>query len=143
MDITNNIENVEKNQTGGDELSASSSDYDVSETVSDVNDKYIDIKDVDELLKDPSFNKLTNDEKSIVINKFNERTRQELGKISKSSDSVVTKECYFYCKNCGYYEVIPDKMFIFSRGDEKKDDIYNINFINNIMINALHIKTLK
>ncbi len=135
MDITNNVESAEKKQTGGDgeplDVSASSSDFEVSETVSDVSiDKFIGIKNIDELIKDQAFNKLTNEEKTLVINKFNEQSK-ELGKISKSTDSVVSKECYFYCKTCGYYEVIPDRMFIFSRGDEKKDDIYNTNFINN------------
>ncbi len=86
---------------------------------------------IDSLIKNPAFNKLTNNEKTLVINKINEETNKELGQISKSSDSVVSKECYFYCKTCGYYEIIPDRMFIFSRGDEKKDDIYNFNFINN------------
>lgn len=151
MDITNNVTNVEKPRQGDSldqdnpEISASSSDFDVSEsasvsasgsakaTESKLLKEFGDAStlNIDELIKNPAFNKLTNEEKSIVINKMNEQSKNGLGKISKSLDSVVSKECYFYCKTCGYYEIIPDRMFIFSRGDEKKDDIYNFNFINN------------
>ena len=86
--------------------------------------------DLEELIKNPTFNKLSNTEKTILINKINEQNNKEIGQISKTLDSVINNECYFYCKTCGYYELIPDKMFIFSRGDEKKDDIYNFNFVN-------------
>ena len=85
--------------------------------------------DLSEIIKNPTFLKLSTHKKTMVINKFNEQTQKEIGKISKSTDSIVNKECYFYCKTCGYYEVIPDKTFIFSRGDEKKDDVYNLRFI--------------
>lgn len=99
---------------------------------SDDEDKEKKIKklDFEELQKNPHFNKLSNIEKTILVNKINDKFNKEVGKISKSTDSVINKECYFCCKTCGYYEIIPDKMFIFSRGDEKKDDIYNFNFIN-------------
>ena len=160
MDITNNISAIEKPQNGGGDInddgilniSTSSSDFDVklSETIDSSNKTTVKSSEklleelvggsdeetlkkvnIDSLIKNPAFNKLSNNEKSLVINKINEETNKELGQISKSTDSVVSKECYFYCKTCGYYEIIPDKMFIFSRGDEKKDDIYNFNFINN------------
>ncbi len=157
MDITNNISAIEKPQSGGDNgeeiinisaSSASSSDFDVNmeETVDSSNkddskklleelvggsdEETLKKVDIDNLIKNPAFNKLTNNEKTLVINKINEQINKELGQVSKS-DSVVSKECYFYCKTCGYYEIIPDRMFIFSRGDEKKDDMYNFNFINN------------
>ncbi len=155
MDITNNISAIEKPQNGGElnedgtiNISTSSSDFDVNmeETVDSSNkddskklfeelvggsdEETLKKVDIDNLIKNPAFNKLTNNEKTLVINKINEQTNKELGQVSKS-DSVVSKECYFYCKTCGYYEIIPDRMFIFSRGDEKKDDMYNFNFINN------------
>lgn len=159
MDITNNISAIEKPQNGGDinddeiiNISTSSSDFDVNisetidsskkttvksseklleELIGGSDEETLKKVNIDSLIKNPAFNKLSNNEKSLVINKINEETNKELGQISKSTDTVVSKECYFYCKTCGYYEIIPDKMFIFSRGDEKKDDIYNFNFINN------------
>lgn len=147
MDITNSIDNNQIGSANIDEKDlSSSSDYDVSESSSEINQIDIDklllnifgnndnetLKSVniDELIKNPIFNKLPNNHKNIIINKINEKSKSELGIISKSTDSVVSKECYFYCKTCGYHEIIPDRTFIFSRGNEKKDDIYNFNFIN-------------
>ena len=147
MDITNNIDNNQFGSANKDgENMSSSSDYDVTESSSEINhidiDKLLvnifgnnDIEtlksvNIDELIKNPTFNKLPNNHKNIIINIINEKSKSELGIISKSTDSVVSKECYFYCKTCGYYEIIPDRTFIFSRGNEKKDDIYNFNFIN-------------
>ncbi len=153
MDITNNISTgQEKKQSGGDIgdnveiVSASSSDFDVSVSDSNTNttidtslidkikggsDTESDIKSLNltDLTKNPEFNKLTNNQKSMVINKINEE-KGNIDKLLKPVDSVVNKECYFLCKTCGYYEIIPEKMFIFSRGDEKKDDVYNFNFIS-------------
>ncbi len=83
--------------------------------------------DISELNKNPGFAQLSNDQKNLVINKMNEKKR--LDQILKPVENVVNKENYFLCRTCGYFETIPDKMFIFSRGDEKKDDIYNFNFI--------------
>lgn len=145
MDITNNIGSTQKKQSGGDvaDQDLSSSDFEISNSESQSNsvidliqkikggsDTESDLKklDLSELTKNPEFNKLTNNQKSLVINKINEE-QDNLDKLLKPVDSVVNKECYFLCKTCGYYEIIPDKMFIFSRGDEKKDDIYNFNFI--------------
>lgn len=157
MDITNNININEKTQEGGNnELTGSSSDYDVTDVTdgtdgTDVTNPEENLtdegineilgggshsnsednfknKEISEIIKNPAFAKLTNVQKTMVINKINEQSKNGIGKISKSTDSVVNKECYFYCKTCGYYEKIPEKMFIFSRGDEKKDDIYNLGF---------------
>ena len=144
MDITNNIDNNQIGSGNKDEKDlSSSSEYDGSESSSEINQIDIDklllnifgkndnetLKSVniDELIKNPIFNKLPNNHKNIIINKINEKSKSELGLVSKSADSVVSKECYFYCKTCGYYEIIPDRTFIFSRGNEKKDDIYNID----------------
>ncbi len=154
MDITNIIGSQEKTQSGGLVDSSvnisSSSDFDITEDTINEDGKNISEEniseeelnnifggadkdnlnyDLNEVLKNPTFLKLSSHKKSLVINKINEKTQKEIGKISKSTDSVVDKECYFYCKTCGYYEVIPERTFIFSRGDEKKDDIYNFGFI--------------
>lgn len=155
MDITNNIsglgtensQEINDNQEGGfNELlgvQVESSDYDVSMTesvggasISDNNVKNIlNGDDVDMELKNfnikdlnkiPSFNKLSNNQKTLVINRILEKVPKQKGKTSEN----VTKESYFYCKSCGYNEKIPDKQFVFSRGDEKNDNIYNYKFTN-------------
>jgi len=144
MDITNNVGAGLRKQLGGDnDEDLSSSDFDVSisdsqsASILDIVEKFkggsdteSDLKklDLSDLTKNPEFNKLSNAQKSLVINKINVE-QDNLDKLLKPVDSVVSKECYFLCKTCGYYEIIPEKMFIFSRGDEKKDDIYNFNFV--------------
>ena len=156
MDITNNISTdndneVENKQTGGnnnlDGVYIESSDYDISvsesfgggsiiseDNVNDLlngSDTDINIKNfnINELNKNPSFNKLSNNEKTLVINRILEKIPKN-NKGQKNNEININKESYFYCKSCGYNEKIPKKQFIFSRGDEKKDDIYNSKFIN-------------
>ncbi len=157
MDITNNISNidVDKIKTGGDnniEI-AESSDYDVSIsesfgggsntiTESNVNsilngsDLDLNIKnfDINELNKNSAFNKLTNNQKTLVINRILEKIPKQ--KTSKHAENV-GKDSYFYCKSCGYNEKIPGGQFIFSRGDEKKDEFYSSRFLNYVHDNTL------
>lgn len=153
MDITNNISSSEINnqdQHGGNNLSGiqiDSSDYDVSMTesmgggssisennVNDIlngNEVDIEIKNfnINDLNKNSTFNKLSSNQKTLIINRILEKIPKST-KTNKINESIVNKESYFYCKSCGYNEKIPEKMFIFSRGDEKKDDLYNSRFIN-------------
>lgn len=148
MDITNNISNSieSQEQEGGDvinnlsEIKIESSDYDVSisESISEDNISSIlggfdiDINvsknfNINELNKNPSFNKLTNEQKTLVINRILEKNpKQKSNKPTHTS----TKESYFYCKSCGYNEKIPNQKFIFSRGNENKNEAQNYNFIN-------------
>lgn len=120
-----------------------SSDYDVSESIggsviSDDNiSTILDGSDMDitlsknfnigELNKNPSFNKLSNEQKTLVINRILEKKPKQ--KTTKQTHDL-TKESYFYCKSCGYTEKIPNKKFIFSRGNENKNLSYNYNFLN-------------
>ena len=157
MDITNNISNIEgdKIKTGGDyeQDILESSDYDVSvsesigggiNSISETNinnilggnDVDLSIKnfDVNELNKNSTFNKLTNNQKTLVINRILEKMPKQ--KTSKNIDSS-GKESYFYCKSCGYNEKIPNGQFIFSRGDEKKDEFYSTRFLNYVNDNTL------
>jgi len=146
MDITNNISNSIETQEGGDvinnssEIQIESSDYDVSmsETISEDNissilggfDTDINVSknfNINELNKNPSFNKLSNEQKTLVINRILEKNPKQ--KSNKSINNS-TKESYFYCKSCGYNEKIPNQKFIFSRGNENKNETYNYNFIN-------------
>lgn len=160
MDITNNISNALDNvQLGGDmtdglsEVQIESSDYGVS--ISDsgginsniTDDEITNLLDgsdtslpiskkfnISDLNKNPSFNKLSNELKTLVINRILENTPKQ--KQSKSNINS-TKKSYFYCKNCGYNEEIPNQKFIFSRGSENKNEILNNNFMNFVNDNTL------
>lgn len=160
MDITNNISVIEtdKNLTGGnynnnnyDDIMIESSDYDVSISesigsvfISDSNvndilnggDADLDIKkfDFNDLNKNTAFNKLSNNQKTLVINRILEKIPKNK---TKQTDNITNKDSYYYCKSCGYNEIIPPKQFIFSRGDEKNDDFYNYRFKNYVNDNTL------
>lgn len=157
MDITNNISSIDGdnnvNLNGGNYNDMlESSDYDVSMSESfggsnitntnvseilngsdtEMNMKNFDIKDLN---KNTTFNKLSNNQKTLVINRMLEKIPKN--KKTKQSDNNVNKDSYYYCKSCGYNEIIPPKQFIFSRGDEKNDDFYNYRFINYVHDNTL------
>lgn len=155
MDITNNISNVSEQikLEGGNNIEnlegmqIESSDYDVSisdsvggSTISEDNinnildgsDTEVSLSkkfDINDLNKNATFNKLSNEQKTLVINRILEKNpKQKSTKPNTQSQNL--KESYFYCKSCGYNEKIPNKKFIFSRGDENKNELYNYNFIN-------------
>jgi hypothetical protein len=149
MDITNNVSSIneEIKQEGGDyndKKIDSSSDFDVSSididsifSENDINnilggaDIDFDAKNfnLSELEKNPSFNKLSSNQKTLVINRILEKLPKG-SKQHKPIDTSAGKESYFYCKSCGYYEKIPNKMFIFSKGNEVNDDMCNYRFLN-------------
>lgn len=154
MDITNNVSipniNPIDNIVGGAKLEDISSDYDVSSEITSKKKKGITISDDDiinilsgkdllfelndfdmnELNKIPYFNKLNSNQKTLVINRLYEKIPKNQ-KIPKNTDNVTVKDSYFYCKNCGYNEKIPEKMFIFSRsGENSNEDTYSAKFIN-------------
>jgi hypothetical protein len=158
MDITNNISSIDgdKNLIGGDydnlnDIQIESSDYDVSMSesigggnISDTNvseilngtDTDFNIKNfnVNDLNKNATFNKLSSNQKTLVINRILEKIPKNK---TKQSDNIAGKDSYYYCKSCGYNEIIPPGQFIFSRGDEKNDDFYNYRFRNYIHDNTL------
>ena len=144
MDITNNIVNINlPNQSGGNDCEISS-DYDINSSEYDTSinssnnltennvNKILEGGDlnenfkVEDLNKNPVFNKLNNNLKTVVINKILEKI--PINNKSEKYENINFKDSYFYCKSCGYYEKIPDKQFIFSRGYEIKDDSYNLKF---------------
>jgi hypothetical protein len=152
MDITNNISDTTENiQQDNEQLE--SSDYDVSNsesiggastsmsddnitTILDGSDTDVTISkffDINELNKYSSFNKLSNEQKTLVINRILEKNPKQ--KTTKQIHNL--KESYFYCKSCGYNEKIPNKKFIFSRGNENKNEIYNNNILNFVNDNTL------
>jgi hypothetical protein len=161
MDITNNISNnIGETLTGGNILDdleddqIESSDYDVSisestggaNLISDGNiNNILDGSDTDisisknfninDLNKNSVFNKLSNEQKTLVINRILEKTPHK--QKQQKSNEHTRKKSYFYCKSCGYNEKIPNKKFIFSRGNENKNEIVNYNFMNYVNDNTL------
>ena len=146
----NNHKNLNKNINLNSQ-SVESSDYDVSITesfggagISDSNvndilngsDTDLDIKNfnINDLNKNTTFNKLSNNQKTLVINRILEKVPKNK---NKQVENISNKDSYFYCKSCGYNEIIPPKQFIFSRGDENNDDFYNYRFKNYIYDNTL------
>ena len=79
--------------------------------------------DINDLNKNQLFNKLSNNQKTLIINRILEKVPKTI-KINKNSD--INKESYYYCKTCGYYEKIKNKTSIFTRGNEKKNYSYNL-----------------
>lgn len=163
MDITNNVSISNLNlQTGGENNDDISSNFDISsdknitqskkkkvtpitlmdeDIIAILNGEDIAIEldnfDFNEINKISYFNKLTNNQKTLVINRLYEKVPKNQKNI-KSNDTSIIKESYFYCKNCGYNEKIPEKMFIFSRSYEKK----NNNIYDNKIINYKHDNTI-
>ena len=157
MDITNNVSipNLNPidntlNLVGGAKNEDISSDYDVSSDITSKKKKVAIITDDDivnvlsgkdlpfeldnfnmnDLSKNPYFNKLNSNQKTLVINRLYEKIPKNQ-KIPKNNDAFTGKDSYFYCKNCGYNEKIPEKMFIFSRsGENSNNDSYNTKFVN-------------
>jgi hypothetical protein len=147
MEITKNVSHIE--QHGGNEDSESSN-FDVSissnKKVSEINNSIIesilngDILDIEvtetliaDINKLSSFNKLSSNQKTLVINRLYEKIpkNQKISKLGTVS-TTTAKQSYFYCKNCGYNEKIPENMFIFSRNNEKMTEaIFNPSFLNN------------
>ena len=159
MDITNNISSIDtdKNLVGGNnhnnlnDIQIESSDYNVTmsesigggnisdSNVSDIlngSDTDLDVKNfnINDLNKNTTFNKLSNNQKTLVINRILEKIPKNK---TKQADNITNRDSYFYCKSCGYNEIIPPRQFIFSRGDEKNDDFYNYRFRNYIHDNTL------
>lgn len=157
MDITNNvsipnnnpIESI-LNAVGGGKNEDVSSDYDVSSVVTSKKKKGVSITEDDiidilsgkdltfeldnfnmnDLNKISYFNKLNSNQKTLVINRLYEKIPKNQ-KIPKNTEAFIGKDSYFYCKNCGYNEKIPEKMFIFSRsGENSTSDSYDTKFVN-------------
>ncbi len=114
---------------------SSISEFNINEILGG-NDINIDMKNfnINELNKNATFNKLSSFQKTLVINRILEKIPKQ-----KNTKQIynIQKESYFYCKSCGYNKKIPNKQFIFSRGNEKKDDFYNYRFIDYVNDNTM------
>ena len=152
MDITNNV-SLASEQLGGEidinNTLSESSDYDVSinskkkggaknETEiteeiiqailkGDILDIEINEDDIVKINKLPYFNKLNDNQKTLVINRLYEKIPKNQ-KVPKEFNPENFKQSYFYCKNCGYSEKIPENMLILSRNNTKSsDETFNNN----------------
>ncbi len=150
MDITNNVSNTNIEEEV-DEKEIESSDYDVSNSskkgkktnITQITDDIIekilngvildievDEQDIIDINKLAFFNKLTPNQKTLVINRLYEKIPKNQ-KIAKDTPTNLIKLSYFYCKNCGYNEKIPNNMLIFNRSNEKSsDENFNNKFLN-------------
>ena len=156
MDITNNVAVPNLHpiddpilQDGG-KIDETSSDYEITTDISSKKKKTVILTDDDiinvlsgkditveldnynisDLNKIPYFNKLTSNQKTLVINRLYEKLPKSF-KMPKSTDTTITKETYFYCKYCGNNEKISDKMFIFSRsGDSSNQTTIDSKILN-------------
>jgi hypothetical protein len=72
------------------------------------------------------FNKLSNEQKTLVINRILEKTPHK--QKQQKSNEHTRKKSYFYCKSCGYNEKIPNKKFIVVINDrvEYNEDIFKL-----------------
>lgn len=93
--------------------------------------------DITQLNKNSAFNKLSNQHKTLVINRILEKNPKHKKNKNVSSLTSSGKESFFYCKTCGNYKLIPNKKFIFSKANDKKNKIYNYNFLNLVNDNTL------
>lgn len=89
---------------------------------------------INDLNKNSKFIKLSNEQKTLVINRILENNPKQKQTKTTTTISTLTstsnKKSHFYCKSCGYNEKIPNQKFIFSRGNENKNEIINSNFLN-------------
>lgn len=80
--------------------------------------------DMDDIYKNQYFNKLTDNQKTLVINRIDDKINKlkTKAKSSKAASLVITNETvykknsYFYCKTCGHSSEIPPETLVFSRG---------------------------
>lgn len=81
--------------------------------------------DIDDIYKNPHFNKLTDNQKTLIINRVDDKISKLKAKAKSSSkassvvvsnETVYKKDSYFYCKTCGHSSEIPSETLVFSRG---------------------------
>ena len=103
---------------------------------------------IDEIYKNPHFTKLTDNKKTLVINRINDKISKLKTKTKPPSKSkansqqlnqnvtkdVFKKESYFYCKSCGFSTTIPSKTTIFSRGKTNKYYSNNQEYYSDVAI---------
>ena len=123
------------------DINISSKKKNISKNITEITDSVIesmlngDILDIEinedsinDINKLSYFNKLNNNQKTLVINRLYEKLPKNQ-KIPKTFNSESFKQSYFYCKNCGYSEKIPENMLILSRNISKNTN----DSINNFM----------
>lgn len=109
-------------------------DFEITEEViqdilkGDIPDIEINEEDIIKINKVPYFNKLNDNQKTLIINRLYEKIPKNQ-KVPKAFNPETFKQSYFYCKNCGYFEKIPENMLILSRGNNQSSDETFNNFL--------------
>lgn len=95
---------------------------------------------IDDIYKNSHFNKLSGNQKTLVINRIDDKIRKiKVKSTSKSNnrtnnETVYKKKSYFFCNTCGYSLPIPAKTLVFSRGQSNTNTIANLTNLNNMAI---------
>jgi hypothetical protein len=103
---------------------------------------------IDDIYKNPYFIKLTDNKKTLIINRVNDKISKLKTKLKPPSKSklnsqqldqnttkdIYKKESYFYCKSCGYSTTIPSETLIFSRGNTNKYYTKNQDYYNDVSV---------
>ncbi len=100
----------------------------------------VDMKFIDDVLKMPSYRKLSSKDKVFVKNKLMEQLPQEDKiKMMEATSVKPTSSAYFICKKCGTSEPIKSKTLVMSKlsAEGNHDFIDNTNYKN-----MVHVKTL-
>ncbi|AYV76934.1 MAG: DNA-dependent RNA polymerase subunit Rpb9 [Barrevirus sp.] len=70
---------------------------------------------VDDLIKDPTYKGLSNEEKVFVYNMASDLVPKNVEEIEEKAGTPTSDKAYFICKNCGYLKPINEQTLIFSR----------------------------
>jgi hypothetical protein len=148
LEITNRVFSTEQQNNISDNIASDTSinssvdttNFTEEDIENIVNNNMHDVKinsknfNIDDIYKNQFFNKLTDNKKTLVINRINDKISKTKTKTKAPSkakiiaqklnentmNNVYKKESYFYCKSCGYNTSIPSKTLIFSRGNVGK-----------------------
>ena len=77
------------------------------------------------------FNTLNSEQQTLILNRIYDKLPKTVKNTLKFNNT------YFYCKCCGYNEIIKNKSFIYSKNFNNDEDIYNCNFKEYINDNTL------
>ena len=154
MDITTTVSSEKEGQSGGssnDEISSSdneisTSDNKTSKMTNSDNfqqileniDNHVSQKgfNIDDLSKNPLFQKLSKNQKTLIINQYldklpksikNTKTNKE-DNASLKEDNASLKEVFIYCKSCGYHIILSERTHLYGNANNNLSN--NLKFKN-------------
>lgn len=98
-----------------------------------------------DLVKDPSYKKLSANQKQFVYNKIQELIPNELKKeeLEGKGGNATTDKAYFICNNCGYLKPIGEDTLIFSRVSSDVSQSYTSSDISEMANSDILPRTRK